>query len=45
MASSTLYDLIAAISDEIEVDEEKLIVTVVSGLIDAGRLSWIRSFN
>ena len=39
--TSTLYDLIAAISDEAEPGEEGLILEAVLGLMKSGKIKWV----
>lgn len=41
--NTMLYDLIEAISEEIEPGEDELIVPVVLDLIKSGRLKWKRN--
>jgi hypothetical protein len=39
---TTLYELIEAIMDTIEPGEDALIEATVQGLVESGKLSWIR---
>ena len=38
---TTLYDLIAALSDELEPEEEELILPILIDLMNSGRLQFI----
>ena len=42
---TTLYDLIEAVQDEVEPNEERMIADVVMHLLATGQVRFIRDFN
>jgi len=41
----TLHDLIEAISGEVLLGEERLVVAAVSDLAKSGRIKWLRNYS
>jgi hypothetical protein len=43
--TTTLYDLIAALQEETELDEDELVVAIVTHWVRMGRITWLNAVS